>query len=213
MIKVGLTAVESILCLGAHCDDIEIGCGATILRLIELFPKAHFHWMVFSSNTVRAKEAQSSAERFLANAGSREIDIRSYRDGFFPWQGAGIKELFEEMKLAMNPGLIFTHYGKDFHQDHRVISELTWNTWRNHMILEYEVPKYDGDLGSPNFFVEVSEDQRRRKLKFLMESFPSQSGKAWFSEETFSGLMRLRGMESNSPTNCSEAFYLRKMFF
>lgn len=211
MIHVSFPAVENIVCLGAHCDDIEIGCGATVLRLIKLFPRAHFHWVVFSSNAVRGKEAQTSAERFLSGAGSREIVIKSFRDGFFPWLGAEIKELFEEFKAAISPDLIFTHFGQDRHQDHRLVSELTWNTWRNHMILEYEIPKYDGDLGSPNFFVRISEDECRQKLEFLRESFPSQADKSWFSEETFAGLMRLRGMEANSPTRLAEAFYVRKI--
>ena len=211
MIKLGFPTVANILCLGAHCDDIEIGCGATILRLIELHPRAHVHWVVFSSNAVRATEARNSAERFLANAGSREVLVKTFRDGFFPWHGAEIKERFEELKAAISPDLTFTHCGRDGHQDHRVISELTWNTWRNHMILEYEIPKYDGDLGSPNFFVQIAEEQRRKKLSFLMESFPSQAGKAWFSEETFAGLMRIRGVESNSATGYAEAFHVRKI--
>lgn len=210
MIKVGLTKVTNILCLGAHCDDIEIGCGATILRLIEHYPQVHIQWVVFSSSPVRAKEARGSAELFLSGAHSHEVIIKTFRDGFFPWQGAEIKDLFEELKPMRQPDLIFTHFGHDCHQDHRAISELTWNTWRDHMILEYEIPKYDGDLGCPNFFVHISEDQRRRKLRYLQDSFSSQAGKAWFCEETFSGLMRLRGMESNSPTSFAEAFYVRK---
>jgi LmbE family N-acetylglucosaminyl deacetylase len=213
MIKIGLPTIQTILCLGAHCDDIEIGCGAAILRLIELYPRAHICWVVFSSSTERAKEAKTSAERFLADAGSREILIKSFRDGFFPWQGAEIKERFEELKAVISPELIFSHHGQDRHQDHRVISELTWNTWRNHLILEYEIPKYDGDLGSPNFFVQVSEDHRRRKLRYLMECYVTQIEKGWFSDDTFTGLMRLRGMESNSPTSFSEAFYVRKICY
>jgi LmbE family N-acetylglucosaminyl deacetylase len=211
MITLELPPIENIVCLGAHCDDIEIGCGATIMRLIEQFPKAHIRWVVFSSNAERAAEARHSASLFLAKTSSSKVDVMTFRDGFFPWQGADIKERFEAMKGEISPDLIFTHYGRDCHQDHRIISELAWNTWRNHMILEYEIPKYDGDLGSPNFFVRTSEDHFRQKLSFLMQSFPSQAGKAWFCEETFAGLARIRGMESNSTTGLAEAFYLRKI--
>ena len=213
MINFGFPTITNMLCLGAHCDDVEIGCGATILRLVEQFPQAHVRWVVFSSNEVRAAEARQAAERFLAGVASHEVDVMAFRDGFFPWQGAEIKERFEQLKTTVSPDLILTHYGRDSHQDHRVISELTWNTWRNHMILEYEIPKYDGDLGSPNLFVQISDEQRRRKIEILRKCFPSQAGKAWFSEETFSGLMRIRGMESNSTTGYAEAFYVRKIGF
>jgi LmbE family N-acetylglucosaminyl deacetylase len=213
MINFGFPTITNMLCLGAHCDDVEIGCGGTILRLVEQFPQAHVRWVVFSSNEARAAEARQAAERFLAGVASHEVDVMAFRDGFFPWQGAEIKERFEQLKTAFSPDLIFTHYGRDSHQDHRVISDLTWNTWRNHMILEYEIPKYDGDLGSPNFFVQISDEQRRRKIEILKECFPSQAGKAWFSEETFYGLMRIRRMECNSATGFAEAFYSRKTCF
>jgi LmbE family N-acetylglucosaminyl deacetylase len=211
MINVQFPTIENIVCLGAHCDDIEIGCGATVLRLIEQYPNAHVRWVVFASNAERGAEARKSADLFLEKAGSSKVVVMTFRDGFFPWQGAEIKVQFEKLKSEISPDLIFTHYGHDCHQDHRIISELAWNTWRNHMILEYEIPKYDGDLGTPSFFVQLTNEQFRRKLSFLMQSFPSQAGKAWFCEETFSGLARIRGMESNSTTGLAEAFYLRKI--
>lgn len=203
--------ILTVLCLGAHSDDIEIGCGGTILRLLKSFPSARFHWIVFSSNRVRRKEAHRSADLFLKGAKSKQIAVRSYRDGFFPYQGARIKEEFERLKKRLIPDLIFTHYRHDLHQDHRLLNELTWNTFRNHLILEYEIPKYDGDLGSPNVFVPLEESVCRQKAKLLDHAFQTQRTKHWFSEGTFFALMRLRGVETNSPTRFAEAFYGRKI--
>jgi len=203
----------TILCLGAHSDDIEIGCGGTILRLLEAHPSTRVHWVVFSSNAVRRREAQRSAGLFLGGARTKNVVIRSHRDGFFPYRGAKIKDEFERMKRIVNPDLIFTHYRSDLHQDHRLINELTWNTFRNHLILEYEIPKYDGDLGSPNFFVELKESVCRTKLEYLRRAFASQRKRHWFTEEAFSALMRLRGVEARSSTRFAEAFYARKVRF
>jgi len=203
--------ILTVLCLGAHSDDIEIGCGGTILRLLQSLPSARFHWIVFSSNRVRRKEAHRSAELFLKGAKLKQIAVRSYRDGFFPYQGAKIKEEFERLKKRLIPDLIFTHYRHDLHQDHRLLNELTWNTFRNHLILEYEIPKYDGDLGSPNVFVPLEESVCRQKAELLDHAFQTQRTKHWFSEGTFFALMRLRGVETNSPTRFAEAFYGRKV--
>jgi len=163
-----------ILCLGSHCDDIEIGCGGTILKLVNTYPGIAFWWVVFSSDKIRAKEALKSAKKFLANVAHKEITIKNFRTSFFPFQGEQIKDYFEELKTLASPDLIFTHYRKDLHQDHRLISDLTWNTFRDHLILEYEIPKYDGDLGTPNFFVHLSETICQRKIDFLMGSFKSR---------------------------------------
>lgn len=201
---------KTLLCLGAHCDDIEIGCGGTILRLIRENPGLHVHWVVFSSDPQRGAEARHSAEVFLQQAGSRDIVIKDFRDSYFPAIAAQLKGNFEELKAALRPDAILTHYRNDLHQDHRLISELTWNTFRNHLILEYEIPKYDGDLGAPNLFMPLIEEQWRGKISTLMECFPSQKSKHWFEPETFAGLMRLRGIESNSPSGYAEAFYCRK---
>jgi LmbE family N-acetylglucosaminyl deacetylase len=201
----------SVLCLGAHSDDIEIGCGGTILRLVHSFPSVSFHWIVFSSNRVRRSEALRSANLFLKGAKTKHVAIRSYRDGFFPYQGAKIKEEFEQLKKRLNPDVVFTHYRHDLHQDHRLLNELTWNTFRNHLILEYEIPKYDGDLGSPNVFVPLEESVCKQKAELLDQAFQTQRKKHWFSEGTFFALMRLRGVEANSPTRYAEAFYGRKV--
>lgn len=201
----------SILCLGAHCDDVEIGCGGTILKIIENYKISHFKWVIFVSNEIRKKEATSSAEMFLENVKSKEIIIRDYRDGFLPFLAAEVKDYFEELKRAFNPDLIFTHYRDDRHQDHRLVSDLTWNTWRNHLILEYEIPKYDGDLGIPNFYVPLEEKYLKKRNDILLKAFKSQASKHWFDEDTFNALPRLRGMESASKF--AEAFYARKIVF
>jgi LmbE family N-acetylglucosaminyl deacetylase len=200
-------SVYKILCLGAHCDDIEIGCGGTILKLIENYSNIVFYWVVFSSNEQRAKEAIKSANNFLKGAKVENIIVNKFRNGFFPYIGAEIKEYFEQLKQEISPDLIFTHYRHDLHQDHRLISDLTWNTFRNHLILEYEIPKYDGDLGSPNFFVHLDESVCRRKVHHLLDAFETERQKQWFTEDTFLSIMRLRGVESNSPDKYSEAFY------
>ena len=171
-----------VLCLGAHSDDIEIGCGATIRRLIREYPNIRVHWVVFGSSGFRTAEALKSAETILADVENKKIIVKGFRDSFFPYIGTEVKEYFEEIKGEMEPDIIFTHYGKDFHQDHRLLSELTWNTFRNHFILEYEIPKYDGDLGSPNFFVHLNESLCQWKAEHLMLHFKTQLGRHWFTK-------------------------------
>ncbi|MGH8509323.1 MAG: PIG-L deacetylase family protein [Gammaproteobacteria bacterium] len=203
-------AVRTLLCLGAHCDDIEIGCGGTVLRLAEHYPEMRVHWVVLSSSPVRADETRRSAERFLQKVGHYEIVIKEFRNSFFPFVGAQIKEFFEELKSQVSPDLVLTHTRHDLHQDHRLTCELTWNSFRNHLILEYEIPKYDGDLGAPNFFMPLEPYQYNAKIEYLLECFPSQRDKHWFTRETFLALMRLRGVESNAPSGYAEAFVCRK---
>lgn len=200
-----------VLCLGAHADDIEIGCGATILKLIEDYEKVEFYWVVFSGGPIRAAEARSSASMFLKEASGQHIVVKDFKDSCFNFIGSEIKEYFRQLKKEFEPDVIFTHYRNDLHQDHRVISELTWNIYRDHMILEYEIPKYDGDLGAPNVFVCPSRDQSEKKVRYLMDCFGSQGEKGWFSEDTFLSLMRLRGIESNASNKYAEAFYSRKI--
>ncbi len=200
-----------ILCLGAHCDDIEIGCGGTILKLIETYPNAVFYWVVFSSGEVRAKEAMAGADRFLKDANVQEVVIKDFRNSFFPFVGAEIKEYFEELKRAFTPDVVLTHYRQDAHQDHRLISDLTWNSFRDHLVLEYEIPKYDGDIGNPNFFVHLDESIVQRKIQTLFDVFETQKSRAWFTEDTFQAILRLRGMESNAPSKYAEAFHCRKV--
>jgi LmbE family N-acetylglucosaminyl deacetylase len=199
-----------ILCLGSHCDDIEIGCGGTLLKLSEQLPQVEVYWVVFSSDQVRAREATDSAHSFLEHVNGKTIAIKDFRNSFFPFIGASIKEYFEGLKEEFSPDLIFTHHRDDLHQDHHLISRLTWNTFRNHLILEYEVPKYDGDLGAPNVFTHLDEAVCRRKIQYLMTHFKSQLDKQWFDEETFWALLRLRGVESNAPSKYAEAFHCRK---
>jgi LmbE family N-acetylglucosaminyl deacetylase len=199
-----------ILCLGSHSDDIEIGCGGTILTLLASNPKTSVTWVVFSSNKEREQEARVSAELFLKRAGQKEVIIHSFRDGFFPFDGAEVKTAVESLKRVA-PDLIFTHNRRDAHQDHRAIAELTWNTFRNHFVLEYEIPKYDGDLGQPNCFVPLEQDHYQQKIRNLMDAFQTQRSKRWFEQETFLALMRLRGMECVAPSGYAEAFYCRKV--
>lgn len=201
----------SVLCIGAHCDDIEIGCGAALIKLINNAKRIRVKWVVFASNDVRKKEARKSAERFLEGADQSEIEIFSFEDGFLPTVWSEIKEKFEEIKKQLNPGLIFTHYRHDLHQDHRMLNELTWNTFRNHLILEYEILKYDGDLGTPNVFVPIKKELLDKKKKILMECFKSQLNKQWFDETLLTSLPRIRGVECASKTKFAEAFYCRKM--
>lgn len=200
----------TVLCLGAHSDDIEIGCGGTILALLAARPGTRVHWVVFSAAGRRADEARRSATRFLRGAGAAHVELHAFRDGFFPHEGVALKEAFEALK-PVAPDLIFTHHDTDRHQDHRAVCELTWNTFRDHQILEYEIPKYDGDLGSPTVFVPLPPRIRRRKVTLLLDSFPSQRRKRWFSASTFEGLMRIRGIESAAPEGYAEGFYARKV--
>lgn len=200
-----------ILCLGAHPDDIEIGCGGTILRFINEKPDAQFRWVVFSGSKIRNNEALESSSLFLKEIISKKIDINDFRESYFPFIGAEIKDYFERIKREFNPDLIFTHHIGDAHQDHNLISKLTWNTFRNHFIIEYEIPKYDGDLGTPNLYVYLDESLVQRKINNLCNIFCSQKKKSWFSKESFRSLLRIRGIESNSPTKYAEAFYCHKL--
>jgi len=202
-----------ILFLGAHSDDIEIGCGGTILRLAEQYPDAEIAWVVFTAAGARADEARRAAELFAGKMISEGPRLLQFKDGFLPYLGAEVKAEFERLKGVLSPDLIFTHYGKDAHQDHRLLSELTWNTFRDHFILEYEIPKYDGDLGQPNVFFSLEREACEKKIEYLMEAFGTQRSKRWFQPELFRGLMRMRGMECNAPSGYAEAFYCRKLVF
>jgi LmbE family N-acetylglucosaminyl deacetylase len=200
-----------ILCLGAHSDDIEIGCGGTILRLLSENGDVDVSWVVFGSAGRRNGEARASANRFLAGAKKRRIILGTFEDGYFPYNGGAIKTFFERLKKRVSPDLIFTHYRHDLHQDHRLISELTWNTFRDHLILEYEVVKYDGDFGTPNVFVHLSPSVCDQKIDHIMGSFKSQRSKDWFSPDAFLSVLRIRGIESRAPDKYAEGFYGRKL--
>ena len=201
----------SVLCLGAHSDDIEIGVGATLLSLIARGVHLDVHWCVLSGAGERQREAEASAADFLGQTVNAKVEILGFRDSFFPEQAEAIKSWFEKLKQRANPDLIFTHYRDDAHQDHRQVSRLTWNTFRDHCILEYEIPKWDGDLGQPNCYIPVSASALQRKIDLLMLHFGSQRSKQWFDDETFRGLARLRGMECRAPERYAEAFFGRKL--
>ena len=204
-------APPRLLAVGAHADDIEIGCGATILRLVAEHPGLSVDWLVLSGHGERAGEAADSAAAFLAGAGATNIMVEGFRDGFFPYVGGAVKERFEQLKAEVAPDLVLTHRLEDRHQDHRLVAELTWNTFRDHLILEYEIPKYEGDLGRPNLYVPVGQEHGERKVELLRKCFPSQAGRSWFSDDTFWALLRLRGVESGGPGRFAEAFQARKL--
>ena len=203
--------LTQVLCLGAHCDDLEIGCSGTVMRLAEVDPSIQVTWVVFSSDDAREAEARVSAGEVLRDFENREIVIKRFRDGFFPALIGEIKEQFEALKRMVSPDLVLTHWRQDLHQDHRTIGELTWNTFRDHLIMEYEIPKYDGDFGTPNVFVCLEDGLVRRKIENITQSFPTQNGRQWFSADLFMSVMRLRGMEANALSRYAEAFYCRKL--
>lgn len=211
MLKIRFDELERILCIGSHSDDIEIGCGGTILRMLAEKRQIEVFWVILSDRGDSSEEAVRSAEVFLREARDKKIVIKNFRDAFFPYCGLEIKEYFEELKQKVSPDVVFTHRREDMHQDHRLVSELTWNTFRDHVILEYEIPKYEGDLGSPNLFVTLSEATCRRKVETICNIFQSQRSKKWFSPDTLWALLRIRGVESNSPSKFAEGLYCRKM--
>ena len=205
----GETPLRRVLAIGCHSDDVEIGCGGTILSLIRDRRDLEVTWVVLGAKGDREAEARASAEQFLEGAGRAEIVVHGFKDAYMPFHGEAVKEAFEGLKRA-KPDLVLTHTRDDRHQDHRLACELTWNTFRDHLILEYEVPKWDGDLGRPNVFVPLDDELVERKLELVLRHFPTQAGKHWYDEETFRGLMRLRGLECASSSRYAEAFYSPK---
>jgi LmbE family N-acetylglucosaminyl deacetylase len=199
-----------ILCIGAHCDDVDIGCGGAMLSLLERYRDAEVTWVVMGSIPVRERELRASAKRFLRRAGKATVLVHKFRDGFFPAQYAAIKELFESLKQLPDPDLVFSHHRTDLHQDHRVVAELTWNTFRSHLILEYEIPKYEGDLTTPSAYVSLTRAQVERKIAILWDCYRTQHAKRWFTEDTFRALMRLRGIESGGESGWAEGFHVSK---
>ena len=202
--------LRRVLAIGSHADDIEIGCGGTLLALARANPKLEVDWVVLAAEGDRADEARASAEGFLAGVATSRVEVLGFRDGFLPYLGGEVKDAFEALKGRVDPQLVLTHVSYDAHQDHRLACELTWNTFRNHAILEYEIPKVDGDIGRPNLFVPLSRELVEEKLALLERFFPSQAGRHWFDRETFLGLLRLRGMECVAPDRYAEAFTVRK---
>jgi LmbE family N-acetylglucosaminyl deacetylase len=205
-----LKNIRRVLCLGCHADDIEIGCGGTMLRLLNEHPGIEVWWVVLSGDPERAEEARRSAAAWLTKAAQQQVICGDFRDRYFPAQWAQIKDFVHSVAAQVEPDLVFTHRRDDVHQDHRLVGELTWNAFRNHLIWEYEIPKYEGDLGRPNVFLTLDEAWCRRKVELLRDMFPSQQNKPWFSADTFWALLRLRGLECNSPSRFAEGFYARK---
>ncbi len=208
---IAVPRARRVLVLGAHSDDIEIGCGGTLLSWISAMAPLEVHWVVFSAVGERETEARQSAADFLQAAAHSAVTLLAHRDGYFPGAFSEIKDRFEQLKQQFEPDIVLTHYREDRHQDHRVISDLTWNTWRDHLVLEYEIPKYDGDLGRPNLYTPISRDVAQDKIEKLMRHFSTQRTKRWFSPDTFLGLMRLRGIEAGSPDGLAEAFFAPKL--
>jgi LmbE family N-acetylglucosaminyl deacetylase len=217
MIDLGLNLpggrAPRFLFLGAHCDDIEIGCGGTVVELLKAYPDAEVHWVVLSAGAGREREARRAAKALLRDVPGAHVVVKDFRGAYFPTEAVAIKEYFEELKGAVVPDVIFTHAREELHQDHRIVGELTWNTWRSHFILEYEIPKYDGGLGSPSVFVPLPRAAVKKKVDLLMRVFKTQLAKQWFTPSTFEGIMRLRGIECNAPSGYAEAFYCRKLVF
>jgi LmbE family N-acetylglucosaminyl deacetylase len=211
MFQLHLGSARRILCLGAHSDDIEIGIGGTLLKLAEHVPDLEIYWVVFSAPGSRADEANRSANDFLGGVANKQVRIGSFRESYFPSEWPSIKDWFEQIKAKFDPDIVFTHYRDDRHQDHRVLSELAWNTFRNHLILEYEILKYDGDLGHPNVFIPLSDQLCVRKIELLLKHFKTQSTKHWFTNDTFEAMHRIRGVECASATGRAEAFHCRKL--
>lgn len=211
MLQISLGSVRRILCLGAHSDDIEIGVGGTLLELVGKVSDLEICWCVFSAPGPRAEEARQSADAFLNGVTRKQINIGSFRESYFPSEWVSIKDWFEEVKAKFDPDIVFTHYRDDRHQDHRVLSDLAWNTFRNHLILEYEILKYDGDLGRPNVFIPLSDPLSTLKIELLLKHFKTQSAKHWFTRDTFEAMHRIRGIECASATGRAEAFYCRKL--
>ena len=201
----------TILCLGAHSDDIEIGCGGTIQWLREQNPALRFHWMVASASDVREVETRAAAAAMLPSPAHVTLEFRRFRGSYLPQHWAEVKDCFEELKQSVQPDLILTHRLHDMHQDHKVIAELTWNTFRDHLILEYEIPKFEGDLGQPNVYVPLPREVAERKIELLMEHFSTQHARSWFRPEVFRGLMNLRAIECNAASGYAEAFHARKL--
>jgi LmbE family N-acetylglucosaminyl deacetylase len=213
ILRAGEAGPRRVLALGAHADDIEIGCGGTLLRLLPTWRDVEVAWVVFCSTPERAREARASAAAFLHGVVRSHVVIHEHRDGFLPYSGAQVKDAFEALKREFSPDLVLTHHREDRHQDHRLVSELTWNTWRDHLILEYEIPKYDGDLGAPNVFSLLPAATLERKIALVLEHFRSQAGKHWFTADLLRALPRIRGMECAAPDGFAEGFYCRKATF
>jgi LmbE family N-acetylglucosaminyl deacetylase len=199
-----------ILCIGAHCDDIEIGCGGLLLALRGRNRNLRVDHLVLSAPSGRRAESADAQRAFVAARDRGTLRFADFPDGLFPSHYSDIKSIAESIKAECPPDIIFCHERDDRHQDHRLVNEIVWNTFRNQLILEYEIPKWDGGLGQPNVYVPLTEAQAQRKARYLVENFRSQTGRHWFSQDTFLALSRLRGIECRAPGGHAEGFHLRK---
>jgi LmbE family N-acetylglucosaminyl deacetylase len=206
----GLGRAPRVLLLGAHSDDIEIGCGGTVLSLAERYPDATVDWVVFSAVGSRADEARASAADFCGPL-DRHVELCAFPENVFPWHGPDLKAQLEVVRRRGRPDIVFTHWRGDAHQDHRTIGELTLNTFRDQLVLEYEIPKFDGDLGRPSVYSVLRADTVDRKVALLMEHFATQQARPWFEPELFRSLLRLRGVECVADSGYAEAFHPRKL--
>jgi len=213
MIFSPLPNAQSLMCIGCHADDIEIGCGGAILRWLQERPDTRVTWIVLSGDEERAAEARRSAEAFLGGLGNHRFIQKQFRDTYFPYERTGVKEFFRELAAEFDPDVIFTHCREDMHQDHRLVAELTWNTFRRHLIFEYEIPKYEGDLGHPNVFFPLDEATARKKVETTLASFPSQQARPWFQPETLWAMLRIRGVECAAPSGYAEGLHCRKLCY
>ena len=204
-----LERVRTVLAVGAHSDDIEIGAGGTLLRLAAN-PDVVIHWVVLSAADERTAEARHSASLYLAGRSTATVEVKAFRERYFPYQPE-IKEYFDDLGARIQPDLVLAPRTDDLHQDHRVAGELAVNTFRSQPVLHYELIKYEGDLITPNVYVPLTVDQMDRKVAFLDEAFPSQHGRYWWRPETFRGIAAVRGVESRSESGYAEGFQCRKL--
>jgi LmbE family N-acetylglucosaminyl deacetylase len=200
-----------VLCLGAHSDDIEIGCGGTVMQWLRDGAALDVTWVVCSAPDTRRTEATRSAQALLRGAARRRIVIGDLEDSHFPSQMRELKAFCRQIRDEDKADVVFTHHVDDLHQDHRALAEVTWQTWRDHLVLEYEIPKFEGDLGRPNAFVPLEGSVARRKVDHLMRHFGTQRSKDWFRASTFEALMALRGIECRAADGMAEAFHARKV--
>jgi LmbE family N-acetylglucosaminyl deacetylase len=215
VLSVSLNLAENrpahVLCVGAHCDDIEIGCGGTLLSLGKSHTDLKITCAIFSGNDDRQREARKSLESLFSAAADLQIVFHDFADGRLPFVGEAVKNAMEDIRGNIDPDLIFTHWEGDRHQDHRFLSEVTWNTFRDHLIMEFEIPKYDGDFGSPGVFCPLDKDTAERKVDHLMRAYRSQASKDWFTPDLFMSVLRIRGMEARADSGFAEGFYCRKL--
>jgi LmbE family N-acetylglucosaminyl deacetylase len=204
---------QRVLCIGAHCDDIEIGCGGTLVALQQQARAPVFDWVVLSGTDARRRETERAMQKLVRPRSRGDLLFQDFPDGRFPSAYGEIKRFCESLKRRPAPDVILCHERDDRHQDHRIVNEMVWNTFRDHLVLEYEIPKWDGGLSQPNLYVPIRASDARTKIEALLKSYASQAGRDWFTPDTFLALLRMRGLECRSPSGLAEAFHARKLLF